>query len=351
MIPDIGMANGIMSVILNFARSMPEEIQFDIVYFFDKEPTRRADIEALGGHVYKIDKPPKNDALKALLSEHKDEWSALHIHAPHFAGFIVPAAKKAGIKKVCVHCHSTEFSLKGNGKRNQLLSLYAKDFVKDKFACSELAGHFWYGNKPFKVINNAIDCAKYAYNSTVRDRVRQQMNLQNKPVIGHIGRTDIPQKNHLFMLSVFKEIVRQNSDAVLLLMGAEPTTELTAFCQKHQMVNNVRFLGLRNDINELLQACDVFLFPSTREGLPVSVIEAQAAGLPVLLSDSVTDECIVTDLVKTESLSNSPSVWAAHCNQLLNLSRRNTLQEMKAAGWDLSAVRDVLVNYYKENVS
>lgn len=347
MIPDIGMANGIMSVILNFARSMPEEIQFDIVYFFDKEPTRRADIEALGGRIYKIDKPPKNDALKALLAAHKGEWQALHIHAPHFAGFIVPAAKKAGIKKICVHCHSTEFSLKGNGKRNQLLSLFAKDFVKDKFACSDLAGRFWYGNKPFTVVNNAIDCERYVYNSEVRERVRQELALNEQPVIGHVGRTDIPQKNHLFMLSVFKEIVRHNSDAVLLLMGAEPSEELTAFCQKHQMVNNVRFLGLRNDINELLQACDLFLFPSTREGLPVSVMEAQAAGLPVLLSDSVTKECIVTDLVKTMSLTESPSAWAEQCMQMMTLPRRNTLQEMRTAGWDLAAVRDVLVNYYE----
>lgn len=346
MIPDIGMANGIMSVILNFARSMPEEIKFDIVYFFEKEPTRQADIEALGGHVYKIDKPPKNDALKALLAEHKGEWSTLHIHAPHFAGFIVPAAKKAGIPKICVHCHSTEYSLKGNGKRNHLLSLYAKDFVKDKFACSDLAGRFWYGNKPFTVINNAIDCQRYSYNPAVRDRVRQELGMEKSLVIGHIGRTDIPQKNHLFLLQVFREVVKHNSDAQLLLMGAEPTPELTAYCLQHKMENNVRFLGLRNDINELLQACDLFLFPSTREGLPVSVMEAQAAGLPVLLSDSVTEECIVTDLVKTLSLTQQPDVWATQCLQLASKPQRSTLQEMQSAGWDLTAVRDVLVNYY-----
>ena len=348
MIPDIGMANGIMSVILNFAKAMPETIQFDIVYFFEKEPTRQTDIEALGGRVYKIDKPPKTDALKALLTAHKGEWQALHIHAPHFAGFIVPAARKAGIPKICVHCHSTEYSLKGNGKRNQLLSQYAKNFVKDKFACSQKAGNFWYGNKPFRVINNAIDCADYSFNSDMRERVRQQMALQDKPVIGHIGRTDIPQKNHLFLLSVFAEIVKKRTHAELLLMGAEPTEELTAFCEKNGIADNVRFLGLRKDIKELLQACDVFLFPSTREGLPVSVIEAQAAGLPVLMSDTVTDECIVTDLVHTKSLNDSPSDWAEVCLQLTEEPRRDTLKELQSAGWDLSAVRDELVKYYSD---
>lgn len=346
MIPDIGMANGIMSVILNFAKAMPEDVQFDIVYFHETEVTRQDDIEALGGRVFKIDKPPKSDALKALLKSHKGEWEALHIHAPHFAGFIAPAAKKAGIKKICVHCHSTEYSLKGNGKRNQLLSLYAKDCVKDKFACSEKAGKFWYGNKPFTVINNAIDCKKYTFDAETRTQMRRKLELDDQLVVMHIGRTDIPQKNHPFMLAVFAEIVKRNSKAVLLLAGAEPTESLSAFCRDHNLRDNVRFLGLRKDIPELLQASDVFLFPSTREGLPVSVIEAQAAGLPVLMSDSVTSECAVTDLVRTMSLSDKASAWAERCWQLADTPRRDTYQAMQDAGWDLRAIREKLVNYY-----
>ena len=351
MLPDIGVANGIMSVILNFAKAMPEDIQFDIVYFHQTENTRQKEIEALGGRVYKISKPSlksvASNELKTFFKEHKGEWNALHIHAPHFALFIAPAAKQAGMKKICVHCHSTEFSLKGNAKRNQLLSLYSKYFIKDKFACSKLAGDFWYGAKPYTVVNNAIDCSAFTFNPQIRERARKNLSLADKPVIGHIGRTDIPQKNHFFLIDVFSEVVKLQPDAVLLLMGAEETPELKQKCDDCAISGKVFFLGLRNDVNELLQACDVFLFPSTREGLPVSLIEAQAAGLPMLVSDSVTEEAAVTDLVRTISLTKSPCEWAEECVNLSKVNRRNTLTEMQNACWDLKSVTEVLTGYYK----
>lgn len=346
MIPDIGIANGIMSVILNFAKAMPENIKFDIVYFHETENTRQQEIEALGGRVYQISKPPCSNEIKQLFADHQGEWEALHIHAPHFAVFIAPQAKKAGLKKICVHCHSSEYSLKGNGKRNQLLSLYAKYFVKDKFACSELAGHFWYGSRPFTVINNAIDCQQFAFNPAVRESVRNQLNLNNKLVVGHIGRTDIPQKNHPFLIEVFGNIVKLHPDSVLLLMGAQETDALKQQITSLNINDKVFFLGLRNDIHELLQACDVFLFPSTREGLPVSVIEAQAAGLPVVMSDSVTKECIVTDLVKAESLKMPPDEWAKQCICVSNTKRNNTYHQMFDSGWDLRSITHQLLSYY-----
>ena len=350
MIPDIGIANGIMSAVLNFAKAMPEDIKFDIVYFFEKQPSRQEEIEALGGRVYKIDKPSPKDLLSSKLNsffnEHKGEWSALHIHQPHFAGFIAPSAKKAGICKICVHCHSSVFSLKGNSKRNQLLNLYEKYFISDKFACSALAGKFWYGNKPFTVINNAIDCAKYSFNEELRSAVRISLNADNRFIVGHIGRTDIPQKNHRFLIEVFSEVVKRKRDSILLLIGAVETDELTELCRQLDISDKVRFLGMRNDVSDLLQACDVFLFPSTREGLPVSVIEAQASGLPVVMSDSVTDECCVTDLVTTMPLSSPASSWAdAVCSADSNV-RRNTYDELCRAGWDLTAVTKQLSEYY-----
>ncbi len=346
MIPDIGIANGIMSVILNFAKAMPENIKFDIVYFHETEQTRQHDIEALGGRVFKIGKPPQSKDIKDLFEQHHGEWSALHIHAPHFAVFIAPAAKNAGIKKICVHCHSSEYSLKGNGRRNQLLSLYAKYCLKDKFACSDLAGKFWYGNRPFTVINNAIECQRFAYDIDIRNQVRSERQLDGKLVIGHIGRTDIPQKNHGFLLDVFNEIVKKRSDVVLLMMGGTDTDELKNKVKEYGIEDKALFLGMCSNVPDLLQACDVFLFPSTREGLPVSVIEAQAAGLPVLMSDSVSHEAAVTDLVHLKSLSGSAENWAEECINISSTERRNTLTEMQRSGWDLSSVTELLVKYY-----
>ncbi len=349
MIPDIGIANGIMSAVLNFANAMPDSIIFDVVYFHETEATRKKDIEAFGGKVYKISRPSlsqlKNNELIQFFKQHKGEWEALHIHAPHFAVFIAPYAKKAGIKNICVHCHSTEYSLKGNSSRNKLLSMYSKYCIKDKFACSENAGKFWYGNKPFTVINNAIDCKKYTFNEEIRKLTRESFGFTDETVFAHIGRTDIPQKNHKFLIEVFSEIHKITASK-LLLIGGEETEELKALCISNGLYEDVLFLGLRNDVSNLLCASDIFLFPSTREGLPVSVIEAQASGLPVLMSDSVTDEVCITELVKPLSLDETPARWAHEAIELSKTKRKDYYEELYSSGWDLKSVSKSLSDYY-----
>lgn len=350
MIPDIGVANGVMSVILNYFKAMPEDIKFDVCYFAEKEKTRQPDIEALGGRVYKINAPSPQGLIRRdmsrFFSQHKGEWQALHIHAPHFAVFMAPQAKAAGIQRICCHCHSSRYSLKGNQSRNRLLSLYSKYYIKTKFACSESAGRFWYGNKSFTVLRNAIDCAKYSYNEEIRKSVRSNLNLDGSFVIGHIGKTDIPQKNHSFLIKIFAEIKKMKKDSVLLLMGAEKTQELDILCRELEVEKSTMFLGSRTDIPNLLQACDVFLFPSTNEGLPVSLIEAQASGLPVVMSDSVTSEVIVSDDVKLLSLRVPPSLWAESIISSAQTERKDNYERMKLSGWDVFSCAEKLKRFY-----
>ncbi len=351
MIPDIGIANGVMSVILNYFKAMPDDIKFDIVYFAQSEKTRQADIEALGGRVFKINPPSPKTLLRGEMDKffksHKDEWSALHIHAPHFTVFIAPAARRAGIKKICCHCHSTLFSLKPeNLKRNELLNKPTEYLVDKKFACSKSAGDYWYKGE-YEVLNNAIDCSKYTFNKNIRKRVRDDLNLNGKLVIGHIGRTDIVQKNHPFLLKIFAQIYKINPDSRLLLIGAEKTDETIKLCNEYKITNAVYFLGIRNDVNELLQAVDVFVFPSTREGLPVSVIEAQAAGLPVLMSDSVTDEVAVTEDVFEMSLNDSVNAWANKAIELSKSERKDNFQIMQDNNWDILVCVNKLLDYYR----
>ncbi|MGN1420922.1 MAG: glycosyltransferase [Eubacterium sp.] len=342
-----------MSVILNYAKAMPDDIKFDVVYFSEKDKTRKSDIEALGGRVYKIDPPsPKNlitGKMNSFFSAHKNEWQALHIHCPHFAVFIAPYAKKAGIDKIAVHCHTTSYSLKGNGKRNKILSLYAKYFIKDKFACSKEAGHLWYGNKAFEVVNNAVDCNSLRFNPQVRNDVRRQMNLEDRFVVGHIGKTTVEQKNHPFLLEIFAEIKKKKENAVLLLAGGEETEELLFLAESLGIENSIMFLGARNDINKLLQAFDVFVFPSTSEGLPVSAVEAQAAGLPVVMSENITDEVVFCDFVREMSLNESAQKWADCCLNTENDVRYDTADILKNAGWDIKKCAEKLADYYGEN--
>lgn len=353
MIPDIGVSNGVMSVILNYAAAMPPDIKFDVIYFAEKKKNRQNDIEVLGGRVYKTGIPsPKSllsGSMMKFFNAHKGEWQALHIHCPHFAVFIAPFAKMAGIKNIFVHCHSTVYSLKGSQKRNQLLSLYAKYFIKNKFACSSEAGRLWYGNKKFTVLNNGIDCEKYKFRVKARKKIRDELNIQNSFAVGHIGRTDVPQKNHTFLFQVFSEIKKQRENAVLLLAGAEENDELCELSKQLGIESSIKYLGIRQDVNAVLSAMDVFLFPSTKEGLPVSVIEAQAAGLPVILSDSVTKEATVTKLVQMKSLEETACVWADTAVKAagsMPASREDAFDEVKKAGWDIYDCSSRLAEFY-----
>ena len=352
MIPDISVSNGILSVILNYAKAMPEDIVFDVVYFAEKPQTRQADIEALGGRVYKIDAPSPKSAVKRdmekFFKQHSGEWSTLHIHAPHFAVFIAPFAKKAGIKKICRHCHSTTFSLdEANIKRNAMLTKLGAPFCTQSFACSKAAGKYWYGSG-FTVLNNAIDCSSYAFDEEKRSKTRAAFGLCDGDfAVGHIGRTDVVQKNHPFILEVFSEIKKKNQSARLFLIGAEPTEETTALCQKYDITDSVEFLGMRSDVPSLLQGFDAFLFPSTSEGLPVSVIEAQAAGLPVIMSEAVTEEAVEVPEVMRLSLSLSAEEWAQAVIDGAKNHRKNNFELMKAAGWDIFSAAQTLADYYR----
>lgn len=350
MIPDIGISNGVMSVILNYAKAMPENIIFDVVYFQEKPENKQSEIESLGGRVFKINAPsPKsllsNKELDNLFASHRGEWSALHIHCPHFTAFIAPYAKKYGIKKICTHCHTSQYSLTAaNESRNKLLFRLGRGMADKYFACSREAGEFWYQSN-FEVLNNAIDCKAFTYSEERQAEAKRALGIENKLAVGHIGRTDVVQKNHPFIIDVFGELKKLNENAVLLLVGAEPTDELSRKIKEFNMESSVMFLGLRNDIPQLLQAMDLFLFPSISEGLPVSLIEAQAAGLPVFMSDSITKEAVAADNVTAVSLDKSPSEWARMINEA-SLERKDNFNLLKELGWDIFDSAAKLADYY-----
>lgn len=351
MIPDIGISNGVMSVILNYFRAMPADIKFDVVYFSEKEKTRQSDIEALGGRVFKINAPSPKGALKGEMSRffsaHKKEWEALHIHAPHFAVFMAPQAKKAGIKKICCHCHSTWYSLEAkNEKRNKLLASPVKMLTDTQFACGREAGEFWYKNG-FYVLPNAVDCSAYRYNAEKRNSLRDKLDLSDKFVVGHVGRVYPPQKNHPFLFKIFAEVKKACPNAVLLLAGAERDEFLEQLADKLNIASSVYFLGQRKDIPDLLLAMDLFLFPSFKEGLPVAVVEAQASGLPVLMADTITDEVMITDNIHTLSLDESPQIWAEKALKMCAAGRKDTFGIMKKSGWDIKTCAARLADYYK----
>lgn len=354
-VPDIGVANGVMSVVLNYFRAMPEDIKFDVIYFKECEKDRRAEIETLGGRVFHINTPGLKSFLHSDLDEifkaHEGEYAAVHIHAPYMTCLIAPKAKKYGIKKIAAHCHSTWYSLnKKNCLRNKLLNVPTKYIADRQFACGRDAGRFWYGDdKNFTVLHNAIDCEQYRFSEKARDEKRAELGIpKDSLVVGHVGRTSPPQKNHPYLLKVFAKIKEQRPDAVLLMVGAEETPELRSIADELGIANEAKFLGRREDIPELLNAMDVFIFPSIREGLPVSVVEAQAAGLPVLMSDTVTDEVCVTDRIYRMSTDREPQKWAEKAISEAAAKRDDNCEIMKNGGWDIRTAAEKLVEYYEK---
>ena len=163
-----------------------------------------------------------------------------------------------------------------------------------RFACSKAAGNFLYRTglkkKSYFLMPNAIDTKRYCFNRSVREKVRQELGLADAFIIGHIGRF-VPQKNHLFLMQTFKKIAEKIPSARLLLIGDGPKrTEIMQLAEELHLEERILFLGQRNDIPDLIQAMDLFLLPSIYEGLPVSCLEVQAAGLPCIASDAVSSE-------------------------------------------------------------
>ena len=209
----------------------------------------------------------------------------------------------------------------------------------DRFACSDNAGKWMYGNLDYKVVKNAIDIDKYIYNEETRKRVREKWNMNDKVVYSHVG-IYMPAKNHKFLIETFSYIVKKQPNAMLVLIGeGELRAEMEAQILELGIGDNVILTGVRRDVEELLQMTDVFMFPSIYEGLPLSLIEAQSAGLRCLISDVITREVVVTDLVTQLPLSLGAEEWADKAIELSKEAaawpRRNTRTEVANAGYDV----------------
>ena len=228
-----------------------------------------------------------------------------------------------------------------------------KKYATDYFACSKLAGEWLFGkenveNGKVKIIHNAVDYQKFKMNEEVRNSIRKELNIEDKLVIGHVGRFT-NQKNHTFLIDIFNEIHKKNSNSVLMLVGiGEKEDEIKEKVKKLEIEQNVLFMGFQDNVNELMWAMDVFLMPSLYEGLPVVGVEAQATGMPCFMSkDVVTDEVKITEGVKFISLNETAEKWA---EEILNsdLERKDTRDDLKKAGYFIDDMAGELADFYKK---
>lgn len=344
---------GLETMLMNYYRKIDrEKILFDFLVHRDFEADYDEEIRQLGGRIYRMNRlnPVSRDYLNQLNTFFKDhpEYRIVHSHLDCMAGIPLKYAKKNGVPVRIAHAHNSNQT---KDKKYLLKLLYKRiipKYATDFYACSEAAGKWMFGSREFLILNNAIDSQKYSYNPEKARRVRDALKIsKNMLVVGHVGRFH-PPKNHEMIVKIFSEVLKRVSDAKLLLVG-DGYLQHTVRDQVAALgiQDHVIFTGVRSDVCDLMQAMDIFLFPSLYEGLPVSIIEAQAAGLPCIISDKVPLECKKTDLVQQLNLTESFGTWAdtvifaAQQNK-----RRETAEEIKKAGFDVSENTRRLEEFY-----
>ncbi|MDW7613460.1 glycosyltransferase family 1 protein [Peribacillus simplex] len=346
----------IMSIYENIDRS---KIQFDFVIDRPNELAYGKRIEELGGKIYFMPQfTAKNifafqRAWHNFFSKHP-EYKIVHGHVRSTASIYLRIAKKYGLTTVA-HSHSTS---SGSGLSAMIKNIlqYPIRYTADKFfACSISAGEWLFGkrkcnNESFFILNNAIDAKKFIFKEEVRINKRKEFQIEDKFVIGHIGRFDTP-KNHEFLIDIFKEVHNKNKNSVLILVGdgeLRPTIEKKV--NDLDLTDFVIFTGIRSDIPEILQGMDIFVFPSLFEGLGIVAIEAQAAGLPCIVSDSIPKEAFITSLIQSLPLNSSLDEWKEHILYYSNAyRRRNMKDEISSAGFDINGTTQWLQNFYLGN--
>jgi glycosyltransferase involved in cell wall biosynthesis len=345
---------GVEMVVMNYYRHIDRtKVQFDFFALEGSAVPQREEIERLGGRVYIV---PKYTHLSAYEKEiirlfKQNQYKIVHSHMNTLSVFSLWGAKKAGIPNRIAHNHST--AGKGETKKNIIkyaLRPFAKIYPTKLCACSQYAGEWLYGkNTEFQVFNNAIDLSRYSYDPQKAATVRKELGLEDKLVVGHIGRFCY-QKNHDFLIDIFNEIHKQRQEAVLLLIGeGELEQDIRNKVKELGLEDSVRFMGKQKDTSEFYQAMDCFVLPSRYEGLGVVAIEAQACSVPVICSTAVPKDAKITSSVKFIGLDESSSNWADCVLDVIKTQvKRNEREEVRKAGYDIEVEAQKLTDFYEE---
>lgn len=357
---------GAETFIMNLYRTIDRKvIQFDFLVNEQRECDYDEEIRSLGGNIYSIPRFTGSNiisfysACKSFFLLHH-EYIAVHIHIGSSAALVIKAAKLFNLYTIA-HSHACHFPLSPSELAFRAAS-YPTRFLADYyFACSQQAGIDRFGasvasGNRFRVISNGIPTESFKYNKDARNRIRTSLDINSDaPVLIHVGRLS-PEKNHRFLLDVFHCIKQISAEATLLIVGRGPLeSDLKQYAKLLEVDDSTLFLGIRNDVQDLLCASDILVFPSTSEGLAIAVIESQAAGLSCVVSSELPEESSVTDLVSRLSLNKSPEKWAEHIIEILSddqTSERAGYAKLVAeAGFDIQRTAEFLSQFYLSHSS
>lgn len=351
---------GTENIIMNLYRNIDKKkVQFDFLVHTKKDCFFDDEIKVLGGKIYRVpyytiyNILSYRESLHSLFSTHK-EWSVVHGHLGSCACIYLSVAKKYGLYTIA-HSHAIN-----DKKINLKVLLYrfhaylSRGVANFYMGCSYESGVDRYGKRiagsnKFHVINNGINAKQYVFNPTIRNQVRLEFGIEEKYIIGHVGRFNLV-KNHKFMVSVLAELLKIKSDYVMMFVGdGELKEDVYNQAMELGIIDNIIFTGIRKDVPNVLQAMDQFIFPSFNEGLGIGLIEAQASGLPCVANkDGIIPLAKISPLVEFISLEDGTTKWAKHIDNIRRTSpvRNNMYKIVCDSGFDIIGVAKWLENFY-----
>lgn len=359
---------GAESRVMDLYRCMDrDKVQFDFLihrrdigsaacqkHFYEEE------VEALGGKVYALPKfmvynyPAYRRAARDFFQAHH-EFAVVQGHMTSTAAIYLPQAKKAGVPVVCAHARSAGVDKGIKGIITKLLRIPLLRKADYCLACSREAGEAvfgskWAGSAKARLVPNAINAQRFQYDPALREKMRTELSLGDSFVIGHVGRFHYA-KNHEFLLEIFgrlhQNLEKKGKTCKLLLLGeGEGMAAAKAQAAALGVEKDVLFLGNHKDVEAYYQVFDLFLFPSRFEGLPGTVVEAQAAGLRCIISDRITTEVGISELVSFHSLEDGADQWAKEVECSMVYERRDRCEAVRKAGFDVQEQARRLERFY-----
>jgi glycosyltransferase involved in cell wall biosynthesis len=331
-------------------------MEVDLVSVKNSNPKIFEMIKEAGCGLYKIEKrsvDPLRYFIELISFMRKRKYDVIHAHgSSSLLAIEMLAAKIAGCKVRIAHSRNTKCNHRIIDKF--LRPLFYTTYTHG-FACGSDAGKWLFGDRKFLVLKNGKDLERYSFNENIRREVRSKYNWTDKIVLGHVGNFN-GQKNHMFLTEVFIKLTKKNSKYVLVMMGdGHIKTLVEKKIQEAGLSDKCFFLGSVTNVNELLQGMDIMLLPSLFEGLPNVVLEWQAAGLPCIISDTITQECKITELVKYMPLSAGPLAWSEAVIDLEQKDRKaqssEAIKNMQQAGYDINENAKELKKIYSSLVN
>ena len=345
--------NGVSKILSDFMNNFDDRIICEILTFGVTNNIYLPNDNIVINNIGNIKNP-----IKRIYQEYKimkSGFDVVHVNGNYISRVIECfSAKIAGIKKIIIHSHNNGY------ENNSKIKLWIHNMFKwlfnllatDYLACSSAAADWMFSkkiikNRKFKVINNGIEIEKFKYDQKIRSELRKEYSLENKFVIGNVGRF-VYQKNHKFLLEIFNECKKNNKNCVLMLIGTgNLENELKKQAEELGLLNDILFLGNTNEVYKFYNAMDCFVLTSKYEGLGIVNIEAQASGLNTIVSDKVPMEAKVSNLIEFVSLDKTANIWAdIILNKTINDDRKQAYKEIIKNKYDIKSAANELINIY-----